>query len=65
MTLLTAHKILITAATLFFALFALWELRNYANGGELWAAARSGLYFFVAFGFGAYFKNLHRWYNLK
>jgi len=65
MKLLTAHKILIASATIFFVFFALWELRNYSHGGEFWAAARSALYFFVALGFGIYLKNLGRWYHLK
>jgi hypothetical protein len=63
--LITAHKILIGSATLFFIFFALWELRNYSNDGAPWAAARSALYFLVALGFGIYLKNLRRWYKLK
>ncbi len=37
MTLLTAHKILISSAVALFALYSLWELRNYAasDGGTL------------------------------
>lgn len=63
MRLITAHKILITSATIFFVFFALWELRRYSNGSESWALARSGLYFLVALGFGIYLKNLKRWYK--
>jgi hypothetical protein len=40
MKLITAHRILIASAAIFFLFFALWELRNYSNGGALWAAAR-------------------------
>lgn len=63
MKLITAHKILIASATIFFVFFALWELRRYSNGNEFWALARGVLYFMVALGFGFYFKNLKRWYK--
>ncbi|HEX9786800.1 MAG TPA: hypothetical protein VGB09_02185 [Candidatus Binatia bacterium] len=63
MRLITAHKILIVSATVFFAFFALWELRHYSNNGDPWAASRGVLYFLVALGFGIYLKNLKRWYK--
>jgi hypothetical protein len=63
MRLITAHKILIGSATVFFIFFALWELNRYANSNDTWAMARSLLYLLIAFGFGIYFKNLKRWYN--
>ena len=62
MKLLTAHKILISSAVVFFVFFALWEYRNYARG-DGWAVWRSCLYFIVALGFGVYLKNLKRWYK--
>jgi hypothetical protein len=65
MRLITAHKILIGSATVFFVFFALWEGRNYAATGEGWAAFRSGFYLLVAVGFGVYFRNLNRLYKLK
>jgi drug/metabolite transporter (DMT)-like permease len=65
MKLITAHKILIASATIFFVFFALWEWRNYSATGEDWAAFRSVLYFIVAVGFGIYFKNLKRLYKLR
>jgi hypothetical protein len=65
MRLITAHKILIASATIFFVFFALWELRHYAAGGDSWAAARSALYLLVSVGFGVYLKNLRRWYKLR
>jgi hypothetical protein len=34
MRLITAHKILIGTATVFFVFFSLWELRNYAAGAR-------------------------------
>jgi hypothetical protein len=65
MKLLTAHKILIASAAVFFVYFALWEARNYAASGEGWAAFRSVFYLLIALGFGVYFKNLKRLYKLK
>ncbi len=65
MKLITAHKILIASAALFFCFFAAWELRNYFAGGDFWAMARAGLYWIVAVGFAVYFKNLGRLYKLK
>ncbi len=62
MRLLTAHKILISSAVVFFVFFGAWEYRNYA-GGEEWALWRGVLYLIVALGFGLYLKNLKRWYK--
>ncbi len=61
MTLLTAHRILISTAVVFFFGFALWELRNYFDTGNLWAISRSILYLLVSVGFGVYLKLLKRW----
>ena len=61
MTLLTAHKILISAAIVFFFGLALWELRNYLGAGDGWILFRCLLYFFVAVGFGVYLKSLKQW----
>jgi hypothetical protein len=63
MRLLTAHKILISTATVFFFFFGLWELRNYSYGADFWAVFRAVLYFVVAAGFGVYFKKLDRLYK--
>jgi hypothetical protein len=60
---ITAHKILIGTAVVFFFFFAVWELRNYWQIGNGWAAARSVVYFFVAVGFAIYLKSLKRWYS--
>jgi hypothetical protein len=65
MKLITAHKILIGTATVFFVFFSLWELRNYAASGESWALARSVLYLIIAIGLGVYFKKLRRLYHLR
>jgi hypothetical protein len=61
--LITAHKILIFSAVVFFTFFALWELRGYSNSGESWAVFRSLLYLLVSLGFGIYLKNLKHWYK--
>lgn len=58
-TLMTAHKILIAAAILFFLGYAIWELRN-AQAGGLWALARGGISVVVAVGFLIYFRSLGR-----
>jgi hypothetical protein len=65
MKLITAHKILMGTATVFFVFFSLWELRNYAASGEVWALARSILYLIVAIGLGVYLKKLRRLYHLR
>ena len=62
MKILTAHKILISSAVIFFVFFAFWEYRNSANG-DGWAVWRSGLYLVIAVGFAIYLKNLKRWYR--
>lgn len=59
MTLMTAHKILIATAILFFLGYAIWELRN-AQAGGLWALVRSGVSVVVSVGFGVYFRSLGR-----
>ena len=61
MTLLTAHKILISTAVVFFFGFALWELRNYFDTGNPWATFRGALYLLVAIGFGVYLRSLKKW----
>jgi len=61
--LLTAHKILMASAAVFFLFFSLWELQNYFNTTNGWAVFRSILYLLIACGFGIYFKNLDRLYK--
>jgi hypothetical protein len=63
MKLITAHRILIASATVFFAFFALWELNRYGANNDNWTIARGVLYFLVALGFAIYFKQLKRWYK--
>lgn len=61
MTLLTAHKILITTAVVFFFGFAAWETRNYFASDDLWALLRGLVYLLVSAGFGVYLRSLKRW----
>jgi hypothetical protein len=63
MKLITAHKILISSAVVFFVFFAIWEWTNYSGNGDGWAVWRGVLYFIVALGFAVYLKNLKRWYK--
>lgn len=65
MKLITAHKILIATAAVFFIFFAFWELRQYSNTGDLWSVLRCGLYFLAGVGFGIYFKNIQRLYSQR
>ena len=58
MRLLTAHKILIVSAVVFFAFFGLFEMRNFAATGSF-ADLGSGVFgFSVAVGFGLYLRAL-------
>jgi hypothetical protein len=61
MTLITAHKILIATAVVFFFGFALWELRNYFATSDGWAAFRAGVYLLVSLGFAVYLGTLKKW----
>jgi hypothetical protein len=63
MTLLTAHRILISAAIAFFIFLSFWELNNYLRTEEFWTCARAALCFLVAGGFGVYLKFLKQWYR--
>ena len=60
MKLLTAHKILISSAVVFFIFFAFWEFRNSADSWAIW---RGCLYIAIALGFAIYLTNLKRWYK--
>lgn len=61
--LIVAHKVLIATAVLFFVFFAGWEAQNYLRTNNGWAVLRAMLYFFVALGFGVYFRKLKEWYK--
>lgn len=59
MTLMTAHRILIATAIVFFLGYAVWEgLHARAGGG--WALVRGAIAILVAVGFGIYFRSLGR-----
>lgn len=59
MTLMTAHRILIAAAIVFFFGYAVWEVRH-AHGAGSWALVRSGVAVVVAVAFVLYFRSLGR-----
>jgi hypothetical protein len=61
--LLTAHRILIAAAVVFFLFLAFWEYRNYFRTDNGWAVFRAVLYLLAAVGFGVYLKKLKQWYK--
>ena len=63
MTLLTAHRILISAAIAFFLFLSLWELNNYLTTKDIWTAGGTLVYLLVAGGFGVYLRSLKRWYR--
>jgi hypothetical protein len=56
----TAHKILISAAVLFFFGYAFWELRQYSRLGEGVALLRSIAALLVAVGFAVYLRSFMR-----
>ena len=57
MSLLTAHKILISSAVALFVIYAGWQLRNYVNG-ESSALLQSVLYGGAAVAFAVYLRGL-------
>ena len=57
MSLLTAHKILISSAILMFALYSAAELRNYGNG-DASALLRSLVAVAAAVGLGVYLRRV-------
>jgi lipopolysaccharide export LptBFGC system permease protein LptF len=59
MKLLTAHRILIGAAILFFVFYSLWEFSGArGTGGGPWGTARAVIALLAAGAFGAYFLSL-------
>jgi hypothetical protein len=62
-TLLTAHRILISTAVVFFIFFSVWEVNNFLKAGNSWNLGRAAIYLLVAAGFGVYLKSLKRWYR--
>jgi hypothetical protein len=62
-TLLTAHRILISTAVVFFVFFSVWEVNNFLKAGNSWNLGRAAIYLLVAVGFAVYLKSLKRWYG--
>lgn len=56
---MTAHRILIAVAIVFFLGYAIWELRTAQTGGT-WALVRSGVSAVVSVAFLIYFRSLGR-----
>lgn len=57
MTLMTAHRILIATAIVFFLVYAVWEVFHARATGS-WALVRAGASFLVSVGFVLYFRSL-------
>ncbi len=64
MKLLTAHKILIATAIVFFFGFAVWEFKNYLDTASRWSMIGAAFYFLVAVGFVLYLRSLKKWARL-
>ena len=56
MSIVTAHKILITAAIILFLLYAVWEIRGYPDPGGVWALLRGIISAVAACGLGVYLR---------
>jgi hypothetical protein len=63
MKLMTAHRILIGTAVVFFLGFATWEFDRYLQSNDAWTLVQSVFYFFVGVGFTVYFINLKKLYR--
>jgi hypothetical protein len=57
---MTAHKILIAVAAVFFVLYALWEMRQAGAMGDGWATLRAGVAAVAAVAFAVYLRSLFR-----
>ena len=64
MRLLTAHKILITTAVVFFFGFAAWEFKDYLDTENRWSMLSAAFYLLVAVGFSIYLWSLKKWARL-
>jgi hypothetical protein len=60
MSLLTAHRILISSAIVFFAGYAGWETWRFAGSGEFLALGRAAFGVAVAVAFGLYYRTIGR-----
>jgi len=55
-SIITAHKILITAAIILFLFYAFWEIRSYPDPGGVWALLRGIISAVAACGLGIYLR---------
>ena len=60
MTVVTAHKILISTAVVFFFGYALWELRRYSHIGDVGALLRCTASMLGAVGLAMYLRSFVR-----
>ena len=60
MRIMTAHKILISTAAVFFVFYGGWELVRYVRAGDVWALPRGFVALLVAIALGVYFAYLRR-----
>lgn len=58
MSLITAHKVLIVSAAIFFLFYALWELSRYIRGGGSSALVAAAVSLVVAVGWVFYFRTI-------
>jgi hypothetical protein len=57
---MTAHKILISTAAVFFVFYGGWEIVRYGRTGDAWALGRGLVALLVALALGLYFIYLRR-----
>jgi hypothetical protein len=60
MSLITAHRILISTAIVMFVIYGAVELRGYSNSGEGFALVRAGLSFLAVIGWALYLRTVGR-----
>jgi hypothetical protein len=65
MSLITAHRILIGTAVVFFAFYGAWELVGFGSSGEAGALLRGIVALAVAGTFGAYFRTIRERYRRR
>ena len=58
MSLITAHRILIGTAVIFFLVFAAWEVREYVRTGDGWALVRAAVSATVSVGWAIYLRTV-------
>jgi hypothetical protein len=63
MSLITAHRILIGTAVVFFVFFGVWQLAGFRASGEGAALVQGLVSLAVAAGFAAYFRTIRERYG--